>query len=32
MRGDSWEDYLEGRERMDFIKTDQPREESGAFG
>ena len=24
MRGDGWEDYLEGRERMDLIKTAQP--------
>jgi len=25
MRGDGWEDYLEGRERMDLIKTAQPQ-------
>jgi hypothetical protein len=25
MQGDGWEDYLEGRERMDFIKTAQPQ-------
>ncbi len=25
MRGDVWEDYLEGRERMDSIKTAQPQ-------
>ena len=25
MRGDGWEDYLEGRERMDFIKTARPQ-------
>jgi len=25
MRGDGWEDYLEGKERMDFITTDQPQ-------
>jgi len=25
MRGDGWEDYLEGPERMDLIKTAQPQ-------
>jgi hypothetical protein len=25
MRGDGWEDYLEGRERMDLIKTARPQ-------
>jgi hypothetical protein len=25
MQGDGWEDYLEWRERMDLIKTDQPQ-------
>jgi hypothetical protein len=24
-RGDGWEENLEGRERMDFIKTAQPQ-------
>ena len=30
MRGDGWENYLEGRERNDLIKTARPREEAGA--
>jgi hypothetical protein len=29
MRGDGWEDYLVGRERIDLIKTVWPREEAG---
>jgi hypothetical protein len=29
MRIDGWEDYLEGRERMDLNTKAQPREESG---
>jgi hypothetical protein len=31
MGGDGLEDYLEGRERMDLIKTAQPRVELGLF-